>query len=74
MLLLCFHNSDYNICNAYVILTQDAEEELNQNNNDMPCITGSTGITGTTFYNQHTRFDIPVNSGMRLTNPRVILI
>ena len=44
---------------AAFMLTQDAAEELKQNNDDISCVTGVTGTTGTTFYTQHTRFDIP---------------
>ena len=32
---------------------------MNQNNDDMSCVTGVTGTTGTKFYTQHTRFNIP---------------
>ena len=39
------------------MLTQDAAEELNQNDDYMSCATVLTDITGTKFYIQHTRFN-----------------
>ena len=41
-------------------LTQDSAKELNQNCDDMSCVTGVTGTYGITFYSQHTRFNLPV--------------
>ena len=41
------------------MLTEYSEEELNQNDDDMSCVTGVTGTTGTKFYTQHTRFNLP---------------
>ena len=35
---------------AYFMLTQYYAEELNQNDDDMSCVTGVTAITGNTFY------------------------
>ena len=34
---------------ASFMLTQDSEEYLNQNDDDMSCVTGVTGITETSF-------------------------
>ena len=48
---------------AYFMLTQYYAEELNQNDDDMSCVTGVTGTNGITFYSQHTRFNIPEEFG-----------
>ena len=56
------------------MLTQDSAEELNQNNDDLSCVTEVTGTTGTTFYTDQTQFNILQNLGMRLTITRVSLI
>ena len=52
-----------NIYYAYFMLTQDSAEELNQNDDDMSCVTGVTCTTGTKFYTQHTQFNIPEEFG-----------
>ena len=41
------------------MLTQYSAEELNQNYDNMSCVTGVTVTTGITFYTQHTQFNIP---------------
>ena len=48
-----------NIYYDYFMLTQYSAEELNQNDDDMSCVTGITGITGTSFFTQDRRIDIP---------------
>ena len=48
---------------AYFILTEYAAQELNQNYDDMYCVTGVTGSTGTVFYTQDTKFNIPEEFG-----------
>ena len=58
MLLLCLHTSAYNTCYASFMITQDSSEEFNRNNNDMSGVTGVTCTTETTFYTEHTRFNL----------------
>ena len=41
------------------MFTQDPPKELKQKYDDMSCVTVVTGTTGTTFYTQNTRFNIP---------------
>ena len=43
---------------ASFMLIKDAAYELNQNYDDISCVTGVTGTTGTKFYTQHTGFNI----------------
>ena len=47
----------------YFMLTQDSAEELNQNDDDMSCVTGVTCQTRTKFYTQHKRFNLPEELG-----------
>ena len=59
MILLCLHNYSYNVCYNYFIITKYVAEQLNQNYDNMCCVPGVTGTTGTKFYTQHTRFNLP---------------
>ena len=36
---------------------------MNQNDDNMSCVTGVTGTTGTTFYTQHVQFNLPEEFG-----------
>ena len=48
---------------ASLILKQYSAEELNQNDDDISCVTGFTGTTRNIFYTQHKRFNIPAEFG-----------
>ena len=41
------------------MLTQDSIEELNQNYDDMSCVTGVTGTTGISFFAWDRIIDLP---------------
>ena len=41
------------------MLTQDAQEEINQNDDDMFCVNGVTGTTVTKFYTKNILLNIP---------------
>ena len=40
------------------MLRQDSSEELNQNGDGMSCVTGVTGITGTSYFTQDRRINL----------------
>ena len=48
---------------ASFMLTQYSAKELNQNDDDMSCVNGVTGKTGTSFYTQHTGFNVTEEFG-----------
>ena len=49
MLLLCSHHYSSNMYYASFNITPDSAEELNENYDDMSCMTRYTGTVGTSF-------------------------
>ena len=58
------------MCYASFILTEYAAEELNQNYDDVSCVTGFTDTTGTTFYTQYRKMGLYKTSGHAVGEPR----